>query len=145
MNILEFNGWPNGRVKACLAGDVVSLQPVDPGISSLLTYQVTTAPGGSSATFANGLITPDVDGAYVFTVTAGNGTAVRSLYRFSAAAVASAQIANLRTFPGSARSDAAKRVLLEQLANALTPTQLVSFNTSPVLPAGVNLVALGAD
>jgi hypothetical protein len=144
MSVLEFQNWPNGRVKSCLAGDVVSLTPLDPATTSLLTYAVTTAPGGSTASFASGLISPDVDGYYLFTVTASPSTALRSLYRFSAAVLASPQIANLRN-SSAARSDAAIRRLLENIANAIGPSALPTFNTTLVLPAGVNLYALGAE
>lgn len=127
-DVLNFPGWDftPGRRRACVLGDLLQLTPADSSYSTLITYSVPTAPGGSVATIGGtGAFTPDVAGRYVLRVTSGTATANFEVFCFAVAAHSGlATVAS-----GGTRSDEQRRSILQSITSEITSAQLTSINT----------------
>jgi hypothetical protein len=135
--IVNYPRQPNTRVRACVVGD-----SIDTDSAEFPDLNVTNPANTPSTNGETGFV-PGASGAYG-TIHNDGTSVVWSIYCFSTKVYESEQIA--RTRNGQAvRSDLARRQLLEQLANHITPDELATFNADGVLPARVNLHSLGAD
>jgi hypothetical protein len=145
--ILSFPTWsaaPGAR-KTCVIGDSLRLTPEDLGASSLITYAIASAPGGSAATIdTNGVITPDVVGEYALTASAGGATATFVVWCFSTAIRDAAGIGTYASGPsaGQARPTGDRVQLLQSISRNITSAQFASWLTG-TWPSGLRLSAVG--
>jgi hypothetical protein len=138
MSAILIPNWSGTQV--AILGDVVDCTPADSRFA--YTYGIVSAPGGSSATFSGPVITPDVAGQYVFSVTAG-GDVLRLVLNVFATAVYS-ELATLNNPDQSRpRSDAQRRHILRGISPTLSVTALNAMNAAGHIPSGINLATYG--
>jgi hypothetical protein len=139
LRILSFN--PQGarhNALACVLGDTIDLVPDDRRLTSLYSYAVVSAPGGSSAIFSGSTFTPDVAGAYALSVTCGADTLTVPTFCF-----ATSIYTGLSRAPGQAAySDAKKRQLLQAISDGVSPTVLAAWNAGTT-PSGLQNFGVG--
>ena len=132
----------NRRTMIAVLGDAVDLTPIEGRISH--SFAVSSKPSGATATFSGAVITPDVAGAWVLTVSAGSDVLTVPCFVYSASAYASLGPKGtpglISYYPGY--PDLQRRAIMLNLANALAPATLTAWNGG-VFPPSVNLAQHG--
>lgn len=131
IKIQGFNPDSSQPLMAAVIGDTIDLQPLD----SRFTYEyaVASSPGGSSASFSGSTITPDVAGAYTFTVASGSDILAVPFFVFASSVYSSIATDQL----GHARPDPLRRQILKGVGNAVGVAALVAWNGG-TFPPGVD-------
>jgi hypothetical protein len=139
---IQLPGWNPPAPNIAVLGDVIDFTPSDRRFS--YSYAVTSAPGGSSATFSGATFTPDVIGSYTFTVTAGAEVLTLSLFVFAASVYSALATRRIGTdIPKNVtqdllRSDNERRSILKGIAGQYPTATLTSWN-SGTWPAGLDV------
>ena len=132
MSLINVPGFASTAHRSFVLGDAIDLTPDD--LRFTHAYAATTRPGGSVATFAGAVITPDVAGRNVLTVTAGTDVLTCLAFVFSAAIYAGIST----RLDGTTRPDAERRQILGGLARSVPIAALSTWNAGGAFPPGVD-------
>jgi hypothetical protein len=144
--MFEYNGIHQDRttLNARLLGDVIDLTPHGENAAHAMTFEVLSAPEGSTAQFDGPRLIPDAPGKYVLRMSAGLVRDTVRLFVFSPSA-SEALRKPAGVVQGSSiqeRSDEQRRGILRSLARERPLSELEAINGGK-WPANLHLAAHG--